>query len=140
MAILNVNINGKDTPVNAGAAMPILRALRDTLGLTGTKFGCSVAKATNAAGLNVPVRTLWSRKDDIKGGHYRPMHVHHAELGFDAQGKFLAWDHVIIGQSIAAGTLFEGMKERYDLPMRRPAWVNPACRRWHQPLPTPSRC
>ena len=43
MAILTVNINGKDTPVNADASTPILWALRDTLGLTGTKFGCGIA-------------------------------------------------------------------------------------------------
>ena len=43
MAILTVNINGKDTPVTADASTPILWALRDTLGMTGTKFGCGVA-------------------------------------------------------------------------------------------------
>jgi isoquinoline 1-oxidoreductase alpha subunit len=43
MAILTVNINGKDTPVNADPSTPILWALRDTLGMTGTKFGCGVA-------------------------------------------------------------------------------------------------
>jgi isoquinoline 1-oxidoreductase beta subunit len=93
---------------------------------------CGIAKAAHAAGLNAAVRTLWSREDDIKGGYYRPMHVHHAEIGFDAQGKILAWDHVIVGQSIAAGTPFEGfmikngvdstmvegMKGPYDIPMR----------------------
>jgi isoquinoline 1-oxidoreductase beta subunit len=93
---------------------------------------CGIAKAAQAAGLNAAVRTLWSREDDIKGGYYRPMHVHHAEIGFDAQGKILAWDHVIVGQSIAAGTPFEafmikngvdgtmveGMKGPYDIPMR----------------------
>jgi isoquinoline 1-oxidoreductase beta subunit len=93
---------------------------------------CGIAKAAKAAGLNAAVRTLWSREDDIKGGYYRPMHVHRAELGFDAQGKILAWDHVIVGQSITAGTAFEGfmvkdgvdstmvegMKGPYDVPMR----------------------
>lgn len=93
---------------------------------------CHVAKAARAAGLNAPVRTLWSREDDIKGGYYRPMHVHRAEIGFDAQGNVLAWDHVIVGQSILKGTPFEefmvkdgvdstaveGMKEPYDVPMR----------------------
>ncbi len=43
MAFLTVNINGKDTPVNADPSTPILWALRDTLGMTGTKFGCGVA-------------------------------------------------------------------------------------------------
>jgi isoquinoline 1-oxidoreductase beta subunit len=93
---------------------------------------CQVAKAARAAGLNAPVRTLWSREDDIKGGYYRPLHVHRADIGFDAQGNILAWDHVIVGQSILKGTPFEefmvkdgvdstaveGMKEPYDVPMR----------------------
>ncbi len=38
-----LNINGKDTRVEADANTPILWALRDTLGMTGTKFGCGVA-------------------------------------------------------------------------------------------------
>jgi isoquinoline 1-oxidoreductase beta subunit len=93
---------------------------------------CQVAKAARAAGLDAPVRTLWSREDDIAGGYYRPMHLHRARIGFDAQGKVLAWDHTIVGQSIIAGTFFEpmmvkngidataieGMREPYPLPMR----------------------
>jgi len=35
-----LNINGKDTLVDADPNTPILWALRDTLGMTGTKFGC----------------------------------------------------------------------------------------------------
>ena len=38
-----LNINGKDTRVEADANTPILWALRDTLGMTGTKFGCGAA-------------------------------------------------------------------------------------------------
>jgi isoquinoline 1-oxidoreductase alpha subunit len=38
-----LNINGKDVPVNADESTPILWALRDTLGMTGTKFGCGAA-------------------------------------------------------------------------------------------------
>lgn len=38
-----LNINGKDIPVNADESTPILWALRDTLGMTGTKFGCGAA-------------------------------------------------------------------------------------------------
>ncbi|CAM3762413.1 xanthine dehydrogenase family protein molybdopterin-binding subunit [Polaromonas hydrogenivorans] len=93
---------------------------------------CAIAKATRAAGLNAPVRTLWSREDDIKGGYYRPMHLHRARIGFDEHGQVLAWDHVIVGQSITTGSVFEGfqvkngidatategMREPYALPMR----------------------
>jgi isoquinoline 1-oxidoreductase beta subunit len=93
---------------------------------------CNVVKAAQAAGINAPIRTLWSREDDIKGGYYRPVHLHTAKIGFDAQGTVSAWDHVIVGQSILAGTPFEpfmvkdgidgtateGMKEPYEVPMR----------------------
>lgn len=39
----SLNINGKDTAVDADPSTPILWALRDTLGMTGTKFGCGAA-------------------------------------------------------------------------------------------------
>jgi isoquinoline 1-oxidoreductase alpha subunit len=35
-----LNINGKDLSVDADPSTPLLWALRDTLGLSGTKFGC----------------------------------------------------------------------------------------------------
>jgi isoquinoline 1-oxidoreductase beta subunit len=93
---------------------------------------CQVTKAARAAGINAPIRTLWSREDDMKGGFYRPMHLHRARIGFDDHGEVLAWDHVIVGQSITTGTVFggfqvkdgidatatEGMREPYPLPMR----------------------
>jgi isoquinoline 1-oxidoreductase beta subunit len=93
---------------------------------------CEIAKAARAAGVNAPVRTLWSREDDMRGGYYRPMHLHRAHIGFDERGKVLAWDHVIVGQSITTGSVFEqfmvkngidatateGMRDPYPLPMR----------------------
>ena len=94
-------------------------------------LACEVAKGARTAGLNVPVRTVWSREDDIKGGYYRPMHLHRARIGFDASGNVLAWDHVLVGQSIVTGTMFggrvkngidptatEGLREPYPIPMR----------------------
>src|SRR5712664_2647306 len=36
-------INGKVENVDAPADMPLLWALRDVVGLTGTKFGCGIA-------------------------------------------------------------------------------------------------
>ena len=38
-----LNVNGKDTEIDVDPDMPLLWVLRDTLGLTGTKFGCGVA-------------------------------------------------------------------------------------------------
>jgi isoquinoline 1-oxidoreductase beta subunit len=78
-----------------------------------------------------PVKVIWSREDDIKGGYYRPAHVHQVDIGLDANGDILAWNHVIVGQSISAGTPFEsvlikngvdsttteGIAEAYALPV-----------------------
>jgi isoquinoline 1-oxidoreductase alpha subunit len=38
-----LNVNGKAVEVDADPATPLLWALRDNLGMTGTKFGCGVA-------------------------------------------------------------------------------------------------
>jgi isoquinoline 1-oxidoreductase alpha subunit len=40
---IRLTINGRQTEVEADPGMPLLWALRDTLGLTGTKFGCGAA-------------------------------------------------------------------------------------------------
>jgi len=40
MPSFTFTINGKETTVDAHAGTPLLWVLRDTLGLTGTKFGC----------------------------------------------------------------------------------------------------
>src|SRR5918993_3838818 len=56
-----------------------------------------------------PVKLVWSREDDIRGGYYRPMHVHRVEVGVGADGMPAAWRHVIVGQSLLAGTPFAMM-------------------------------
>ena len=40
MAQVNLTVNGKAYSVNVPADMPLLWVLRDTLNLTGTKYGC----------------------------------------------------------------------------------------------------
>jgi isoquinoline 1-oxidoreductase alpha subunit len=41
--MLKLNINGKSVDVDVDAETPLLWVLRDTLGLTGTKYGCGMA-------------------------------------------------------------------------------------------------
>ena len=43
MPAVKFTLNGKSQTVDAVPAMPLLWVLRDTLGLTGTKFGCGMA-------------------------------------------------------------------------------------------------
>jgi isoquinoline 1-oxidoreductase alpha subunit len=42
--MVRLNVNGAEREVDADPEMPLLWALRDVLGLTGTKFGCGVAQ------------------------------------------------------------------------------------------------
>ncbi|MGE4247527.1 MAG: (2Fe-2S)-binding protein, partial [Parvibaculaceae bacterium] len=39
-----LTVNGKSHTVDADEDMPLLWAIRDVIGLTGTKFGCGVAQ------------------------------------------------------------------------------------------------
>ncbi len=60
-----------------------------------------------AAGVDVPVKMVWTREEDTKAGYYRPLYVHTLKAGLDKSGKLIAWQHRIVGQSIVAGTFFE---------------------------------
>lgn len=41
--MITLTVNGTDHPLDLPGDTPLLWALRDTLGLTGTKFGCGMA-------------------------------------------------------------------------------------------------
>ena len=43
MAAIKFSLNGKAQAVDVVPQMPLLWVLRDTLGLTGTKYGCGIA-------------------------------------------------------------------------------------------------
>jgi isoquinoline 1-oxidoreductase subunit alpha len=42
--VLRLNINGEEHSIDVDPDMPLLWVLRDTLGLTGTKFGCGIGQ------------------------------------------------------------------------------------------------
>ncbi|MEO8331810.1 MAG: xanthine dehydrogenase family protein molybdopterin-binding subunit [Gallionella sp.] len=60
-----------------------------------------------AMAVRQPVKVVWTREDDMRGGNYRPMWADHIEASIAKNGKPLAWKHTIVGQSIVAGTAFE---------------------------------
>jgi isoquinoline 1-oxidoreductase beta subunit len=76
----------------------------------GSDFVAEAVIVAKAAG--VPVKTVWTREDDIHGGYYRPSYLHRVQVGTDAAGAPVAWDHVVVGQSIAAGTPMEAFMVR----------------------------
>jgi isoquinoline 1-oxidoreductase beta subunit len=65
------------------------------------------ASIAKAIGGDRAVKLVWTREDDVQGGKYRPLYVHRLRAGLDAQGNVVAWEHRIVGQSIAKGTPFE---------------------------------
>jgi len=50
--------------------------------------------------LNIPIKVVWSREDDIQNDHYRPATRHRLRAGIDAQGTLVAWSHHIVGPGI----------------------------------------
>jgi len=78
-------------------------------------FITETAEVAKTLPLGTPVKLIWTREDDIKGGLYRPMYVHSLKAGLDANGALTAWSHRIVGQSILNGTPFGGKPGSVDM-------------------------
>ena len=69
-----------------------------------------VAEAVHVAkAAGKPVKTVWTREDDVQGGYWRPAYLHRANIGVGADGLPVAWAHTVVGQSILTGSPFEPM-------------------------------
>ena len=84
MSVFQLNVNGKVHSVDIDGNMPLLWAIRDVLGLKGTKFGCGVAQcgactvhldgvAARSCSVDVGVACL-SRITTIEGLSYDGSH------------------------------------------------------------------
>jgi len=85
-------------------------------GRRGNPYSDYVGEAAQVAkALKKPVKVIWTREDDIKGGYYRPMWSDKIAATLNSEGYPTAWRHTIVGQSILEGTPFQGMiKEGVD--------------------------
>lgn len=54
-----------------------------------------------------PIKLVWSREDDIRGGYYRPAYLHRVNIGLDGDNFPVAWQHRIVGQSLFVDTPLE---------------------------------
>lgn len=66
----------------------------------GSPYIREAAAVFVAAGGKRAVKHMWTREDDIRGGFYRPMYTHRMKGAINAKGEIVAWDQVIVGQSI----------------------------------------
>jgi isoquinoline 1-oxidoreductase beta subunit len=76
-----------------------------TFGRRSSKTADFTVDAVEAArGESVPVQVIWSREEDIRSGHYRPLFVHRMRGAIDEKGFPLAWHQTAVGQSIMQHT------------------------------------
>ncbi|MGH8222774.1 MAG: xanthine dehydrogenase family protein molybdopterin-binding subunit, partial [Woeseiaceae bacterium] len=82
------------------------------------QFAVELAEVAKAIGPGCPVKLVWTREDDIRGGYYRPIFVHRLR-GVVREGKISAWSNTVVGQSLIKGTPFEsfGYKDGLDSQM-----------------------
>lgn len=123
-----IHYDGNKAEIWAGHQMPGIDqvAAAKVLGLkpsdvkvnttyAGGSFGRRASKTSDyvveaaelAKKIKKPIKVVWSREDDTRGGFYRPMNFHRVELGFDDKNQLAAWRHHIVGQSIMEGTFME---------------------------------
>jgi isoquinoline 1-oxidoreductase beta subunit len=76
-------------------------------------FVVEAVLVAKAAG--VPVKVVWTREDDMRGGFYRPGFVQRIQVGIDKAGMPVAWHHVVVGQSIIAGSPFEAFAPNKEI-------------------------
>ena len=60
-----------------------------------------------AKAVKQPVKVIWTREDDMKGGYYRPLWYDRISGGLGANGELAAWRQTSVGQSIMAGSPIE---------------------------------
>jgi isoquinoline 1-oxidoreductase beta subunit len=100
--------------------LPVERVELETM-LAGGSFGrraqqtmhlaAELAEVAKAIGPGRPVKVIWTREDDMRGGYYRPLTVHRMR-GAVQDGRLIAWSDTTVTQSLAKGSPFEGMIQK----------------------------
>jgi isoquinoline 1-oxidoreductase subunit beta len=108
---------GDHNMIAAVLGLPLERVEIETM-LAGGSFGrrgqadmhlaAELAQAAKAIGPGRPIKLIWTREDDIRGGYYRPLFLHRLR-GAVSGGKIVAWADRVVGQSIVKGTPYESM-------------------------------
>lgn len=67
------------------------------------------AGIARAANTSEPVKLVWTREDDMRGGYYRPAYMHALKAGLDKDGNIVAWQNRVVGQSIMSNPAMSAM-------------------------------
>lgn len=120
--MVQLNINGRSVAVDADPNTPLLWALRDVLGLTGTKFGCGIA-ACGACTVHVngaPTRACVTPIGALAGTQITTIEAMQADrIGRAVQDAWVRHDVVQCGycqsgQIMAAAALLKAKKNPTD--------------------------
>jgi isoquinoline 1-oxidoreductase beta subunit len=77
---------------------------------TGSDF---VVEAVEVArGVGRPVKTTWTREDDMQGGFYRPFSLNRVRGGVDADGRVVAFWHTSVGKPVMTNSPFGGFAKQ----------------------------
>ncbi len=68
--------------------------------LTHVVEATQISKATGT-----PIKLLWTREDDLRGGLYRPASLMRIRAGLDDDGRIAAWDAARAGSNITPETI-----------------------------------
>lgn len=71
-----------------------------------THVAIELAEVAKAIGPGKPIKLVWTREDDMRGGYYRPYSIHRMR-GAVRDGKIEAWSDTIVSQSIMKGSFME---------------------------------
>jgi isoquinoline 1-oxidoreductase alpha subunit len=120
--MIQLNLNGRPVSVDADPGTPLLWALRDELGLTGTKFGCGIA-ACGACTVHVdgrPVRACVTPISSLAGAQIATIEAMGADrVGRAVQDSWVRNDVVQCGycqsgQIMAATALLKSKRNPTD--------------------------
>jgi len=100
--VTRFQVNGRAVEVTADADMPLLWALRDELGLTGTKYGCGAAQC-GACTVHLDGRAIRSCVTPLTAAEGRQVTTIEGALGSGATGRVAravqeAWNRLDVVQ------------------------------------------
>lgn len=78
-------------------------------------IAAEVAEALKKSPDRRPVKLIYTREDDVRGGYYRPLTVHTVRAGIDKEGNIAGWEQRIVTPSFIIGSSFEGMVQENGL-------------------------
>lgn len=96
---ITLKINGEEKSVEAPPDMPLLWAIRDVLGMTGTKFGCGVASC-GACTVHVdgePTRSCQAQVGDLEGAEITTIEGLNSDVAAAVQSAWADLDVVQCG-------------------------------------------